>query len=68
MMPFVQSFQPEIVQQLSVIQAPDSIAEPIAAAPGVEVETQSFRTTELDLPESTAGILLLLGSAIERSC
>lgn len=62
MMPFVHSLHPEIFQQLSVIQAPDSIAEPIAAAPGVEVETQSFRTTELDLPESTAGILLLLGS------
>ena len=26
-----------------------------------QAETQSFRTTELDLPESTAGILLLLG-------
>ncbi|MCA9008733.1 MAG: VWA domain-containing protein [Planctomycetaceae bacterium] len=61
-MPFVHSLHPEIFRQLSIIQAPDSIAEPIAAAPGVEVETQSFRTTELDLPESTAGILLLLGS------
>ena len=28
----------------------------------MEVESQSFQTTELDLPESTAGILLLLGS------
>lgn len=61
-MPFVHSLHPEIFRQLSIIQAPDSIADPIAAAPGVDVETQSFRTTELDLPESTAGILLLLGS------
>ncbi len=30
----------------------------VAQAP---VETQSFQTTELDLPESTAGILLLVG-------
>lgn len=33
-----------------------------AAASAMEVESQSFQTTELDLPESTAGILLLLGS------
>ena len=32
------------------------------AVAGMEVESQSFQTTELDLPESTAGILLLLGS------
>jgi hypothetical protein len=32
------------------------------AASAMEVEAQSFQTTELDLPESTAGILLLLGS------
>jgi hypothetical protein len=29
-----------------------------------QAETQSFRTTELDLPESTAGILLLLGGLV----
>ena len=29
-----------------------------------QVETQSFQTTELDLPESTAGILLLFGGLI----
>lgn len=62
MMPFVHSLQPKIFQQLSVIQPPDAIAEPVAAAQGIEVESQSFQTTELDLPESTAGILLLLGS------
>ena len=33
-----------------------------AVAAGTEVESQSFQTTELDLPVSTAGILLLLGS------
>ncbi len=33
-----------------------------AAASAMEVESQSFQTTELDLPESTAGILLLVGS------
>ena len=33
-----------------------------AAVTGMEVEAQSFQTTELDLPVSTAGILLLLGS------
>ena len=32
------------------------------SASAMEVESQSFQTTELDLPESTAGILLLLGS------
>lgn len=32
------------------------------AASAMEVESQSFQTTELDLPESTAGILLLLAS------
>ena len=32
------------------------------AATGMEVESQSFQTTELDLPVSTAGILMLLGS------
>lgn len=62
MMPFVHNFSPEIFQQLSVIQSPDSSAESTAAAQGMEVESQSFQTTELDLPESTAGILLLLGS------
>jgi len=35
-----------------------------AAASAMEVESQSFQTTELDLPESTAGILLLVGSII----
>ena len=29
-----------------------------------QAETQSFRTTELDLPESTTGILLLLGGLV----
>ena len=33
-----------------------------AVAAGTEVESQSFQMTELDLPVSTAGILLLLGS------
>ncbi len=33
-----------------------------AAVTGMEVESQSFQTTELDLPVSTGGILLLLGS------
>ena len=32
------------------------------AAMGMEVESQLFQTTELDLPVSTGGILLLLGS------
>ena len=32
------------------------------AVAGVEVESQLFQTTELDLPVSTSGILLLLGS------
>ncbi len=41
----------------------DSGSTPItSAASAMEVESQSFQTTELDLPESTAGILLLLGS------
>jgi hypothetical protein len=31
-------------------------------AAGTEIESKSFQTTELDLPVSTAGILLLLGS------
>ena len=34
----------------------------LAAVTGMEVESQSFQTTELDFPVSTAGILLLLGS------
>ena len=62
MMPFVHNSSPEIVQQFLVIQAPDSSAKSIAAAQDMEVESQSFQTTELDLPVSTAGILLLLGS------
>ncbi len=33
-----------------------------AVAAGTDVESQSFQMTELDLPVSTAGILLLLGS------
>ena len=33
-----------------------------AAVPGMAVESQLFQTTELDLPVSTGGILLLLGS------
>ena len=32
------------------------------ATMGMEVESQLFQTTELDLPVSTGGILLLLGS------
>ena len=32
------------------------------AVAGMEVKSQLFQTTELDLPVSTGGILLLLGS------
>ncbi len=42
---------------------PESLGTPgTAIAAGTEIESQSFQTTELDLPVSTAGILLLLGS------
>jgi len=42
---------------------PEGPASPgTAVAAGTEVESQSFQTTELDLPVSSAGILLLLGS------
>lgn len=34
---------------------------PAATRPVAEVETQTFQTTELDLPESTSGILLFFG-------
>lgn len=40
------------------LNPPGSSPSPIATA---SVETQSFQTTELDLPESTVGILLLAG-------
>ena len=40
--------------------SPGSPSETVAA--GTEIESQSFQMTELDLPVSTAGILLLLGS------
>ncbi len=46
-------------------QADEAADENAVAAPAkqvAEIETQSFQTTELDLPESTAGILLLFGS------
>jgi hypothetical protein len=39
-------------------------AEPANPAVSVETEMQSFQTTELDLPESTVGILLLFGGLI----
>ncbi len=45
-------------------QADEAANENTVAAPAkqvAEIETQSFQTTELDLPESTAGILLLFG-------
>jgi len=34
---------------------------PQATQAGTQIDTQSFQTTELDLPESTVGILLLFG-------
>ncbi|RLT20827.1 MAG: hypothetical protein DWI29_03180, partial [Planctomycetota bacterium] len=39
-----------------------AIASSLDASTGMEVESQLFQTTELDLPVSTGGILLLLGS------
>ena len=36
-----------------------SAASPLPAEAGTQVDSQSFQTTEMDLPESTAGILLL---------
>ena len=51
--------------QVGEIESGDSESTKTSASTaltGMEVESQSFQTTELDLPVSTGGILLLLGS------
>ncbi len=51
--------------QVAGIESGDSESTKTTASTaltGMEVESQSFQTTELDLPVSTGGILLLLGS------
>lgn len=45
--------------ELAVPSVAASAASPSPAVAGTQVDSQSFQTTELDLPESTAGILLL---------
>lgn len=42
-------------------QSEESTSSAQADPIGSQIETQSFQSTELDLPESTAGILLLFG-------
>jgi hypothetical protein len=55
MMILLQQSEPE----LAVPSVAASAASPSPAVAGTQVDSQSFQTTELDLPESTAGILLL---------
>ena len=55
MMILLQQSEPE----LAVPSVAASAASPSPAETGTQVDSQSFQTTELDLPESTAGILLL---------
>ncbi len=43
---------------------PGSSATAVAGSDSMNVESQTFQTTELDLPESTAGILLLFAGLI----
>ena len=47
--------------RFTVYQSDDAPAPVSANQAGTQIDTQSFQTTELDLPETTPGILLLVG-------